>query len=261
MRICTVYDGFVVSVFRSANSVALILSTSVLVLSQSGAPSTFEVASVKQNTGDPEGSRSSAWVNGRFTSINLPLKQYIAWAYNIREDQISGPGWLSSQRFDITAKTAVPPALGEKLGPFLQGLLIDRFTLTTHWELREVPAYALVIDRGGNKLTVAESENRGISIRGNTWTATTSMAQFANQLSRRVGRPVIDQTGLQGAYTFKFVWDPATTQAPSVDTIPDSQGPSIFAALRQQLGLRLESNRSPIQILVIDHIERALTGN
>ena len=250
------------------------------------AAAAFEVASIKRSDPDAIGGVISGPTPGQFTIKNQSLDCIIMYAFGLREYQLSGgPGWIRSDRFDIVAK--YPPGSPEQGPPvtlMLQTLLADRFKLTTHAETREGPTYALVMARGdrqlGPKLRVSTLDcdalmaarragpsaapPPGVPVpcimlsRGNTLSADTmTMAQLASGLAARVARPVVDRTGLTGSFTFTLEWSAALVAAvPNADapTPPDDQT-SIFTALQEQLGLKLQSERGPIDMRVIDSVE------
>ncbi len=204
------------------------------------------------------GSTHSDSDNGRITCVNMSLRRYIAKAYGVREDQISAPDWLATERFDLVAK-ASGSVKSDTLMQMLQTLLAERFKLVLHRETKEERVYALIVAKGGSKLiavtpTGSSSTN---STRGSLTAEQTSMTSLANRLSQLVGITVVDATGLTDVFNFKLEWDPAAT-APS--DAPDS-GPSIFTALQQQLGLKLESRKMPVEFLVVDHAEKVPTEN
>ncbi len=242
------------------------------------APPVFEVATVKLNKSGSSGSHSSL-DNGRFTASNILLKNLIQYqAYGIPEPRIlGGPKWLNSDRFDIEAKADSSIAdqlrtLGRDQRRLLtqamfQQLLADRFKLTVHWETRELPVYALVVTKNRSSLHESkESDGNSHTSTGNgQFTARgvtmVEMAQTLTQeLSRELGRVVIDKTGVAGRYDVALKWTPDTGTAPiNIGTEgtapPPDSGPSIFTAIQEQLGLKLESTRGPVQVLVIDHVE------
>jgi bla regulator protein BlaR1 len=254
----------------------------------------YEVASIKPNksTGDmislmgrPDG----------FTGTNITLQMLIRNAYEVEDNQISGgPSWIESEKYDIEAKMdgAVADEL-RKLGEdqsmlerqrMLQALLADRFKLSIHFEAKEGPAYALVIAKNGPKLQEAkpgESYANGIKgfdglpigprktrmASGELTVQALPMVTVARLLSMHLGRTVLDKTGLMGSYDFTLLWTPEEgetavfngpkySQVRADSTRPDSSGPSIFAAIQEQLGLKLESQKGPVKFLVIDHVER-----
>jgi bla regulator protein blaR1 len=255
--------------------VALCVCTAPMALGQPRAkPLTFEVASVKRSPPDAPGMFIRPLPGGGLRVTGASLKNLIALAYELRGFQISGgPNWIDSERFDIEARSetsdAVPPNAPtnmseeqRKINERLRNLLADRFQLTLHRETKEQPVYALVVSRGGPKFQES-GEPRGL-IRGARGTITgqaTTMGMLALNLSNVLGRRVIDQTGLTGKYSFELKWafdQPAAAPLPGSE-LPasvDSNGPSIFTALPEQLGLRLESQKGPVEILVISRAEK-----
>ena len=210
----------------------------------------FEVASIKPNrSGDPS-SGASRLPGGRIVVTNNTLKELVRNAYEVKSYQIvGGPGWIDSDRFDVSAQADANANAG-KLRVMMQFLLADRFKLKLHRETRTLPAYALVVAKNGSKLQTAGDGGSSLSIfrnRGAISAKTASMAQLANGLSNLLDRPVLDMSGLGGSFDFELHFEPFETQ-PAVDT-PRT---SIFTALEEQLGLKLESRMSPIEILVID---------
>lgn len=242
------------------------------------APAAFEVSTVKLNKSGT-GSSGSNFDNGRFTATNIQLKNLMEYsAYGIPQPRIlGGPKWLDSERFDIEAKMESAAAEGLKalsrdqrraeIQVMFQQLLADRFKLAVHWETRELPVYALVAAKIGPILQ--ESKNApgesGTSSGDGQFSAKgmtlTEIAEALTQeLSRELDRVVIDKTEIQGRYDIALKWTPETgTDAASSDadssTSKSDAGPSIFTALKEQLGLKLESAKGPVKVLVIDHIE------
>ena len=240
----------------------------------------FEVASIKLNKSG-SGSSHSDFDHGRFTAINVRVKSLIQYeAYGITGAQIAGgPGWLDSEAFDISAK--VDDATAEQMKTLdrdkrrqfiqqlFQQLLAERFMLTVHWETKELPVYALVVAKGGPRLTKSKDADGGTSVSSGSGGGTSmtargiTMARLAQtltqSLSRDLGRIVIDKTGLEGAYDLALQWTPEDRSAATTNTANDNtsaQGASIFTALQEQLGLKLESTKGPVEILVIDHVEQ-----
>jgi uncharacterized protein (TIGR03435 family) len=183
------------------------------------------------------------------------------FAFGTPESQISGiPAPLNSEKFDIEARS--DPSIDAQLSKLdsdqaklqkqlmLQSLLADRFKLTWHKEIRQLPVFDLVIAKGGSKLQESKADGRTY----NTGTQRISdqgvtMPVLADQLAARLGRPVIDKTGLTGRYDVTLKWTPDDTEP-----APDAP-PSIFTAVQEQLGLKLESTKGPVETLVIDHVE------
>jgi uncharacterized protein (TIGR03435 family) len=209
---------------------------------------TFEVASIHLNPSGTTDSVINFPETGRLTVTNATLKTLIRAAWGIQNDQVfGGPKWLDTDRYDIEAKTS-GRITEDQDQSLLQNLLADRFRLKTHEEQREQPVYALTVAKPG---LIAANTGAGASIHTNRGPGKTRIAvtniglnQFAGMLARQLGRTVLNKTGLSGNYDFALEWDP--------DQLPDSQTPSVFTALQQQLGLRLDSQKATVPVLVID---------
>jgi|SRR5208337_1627287 len=260
-----------------------------------GAPlPSFEVASVKPNrSGDNHFFIS--FQPGRFTATGATTEFLIEDAYNVKHFQVSGgPSWINSERYDVDAKEEdsdfealqkLPPdQRGEQIRLRVQSLLADRFKLTFHRETKELPVYALVVAKNGPKLQEAKPGDtypngmKGLDGRAHAGMMRMGRGQLTGQaiplaslvgmLSQQLGRTVVDKTGLKGNYDFTLQWTPDQSQPamlmgpeggkPGPDNAPrpESSGPSIFTAIQEQLGLKLESQKGPVEILVIDHVER-----
>jgi uncharacterized protein (TIGR03435 family) len=235
----------------------------------------YEVASIKESppgAGRGQGRPEPGGV--RYRGTNLPLRSYIFSAYRINADQLAGePTWVDTVRFDIEAQAEKPSTL-EEHHLMMRSLLAQRFHLQFHWEAREMPIYALTVSESGPKLTLHDSANAGeawIEQSMNpplhaTWKAvSSSMELFTYRLAAVMDRPVVDQTGLQGEYDFTLTYTmdlpPNIQPNGMINGEPiDTSGPSIFQAVRQQLGLRLEARKGPVQVLVVDHVEKP-SGN
>jgi len=238
----------------------------------------FEVAAIRENQSDHT-ARShiiSSPNNGRFTAINAPLMMLIQFAFGIPESRILGaPSWISTTKFDIDAKadTSVDDqlsVLGSDRGKaqkrlMLQALLAERFQLRAHPETRELPMYALVVARSGPKSleskangTTIDGGNGRIQVQGGENT----IALLAEQLANSLGRPVVDQTGIQGRYNITLKWTPDNSADPKLNGTElaaaalDAPAASFFTAIQEQLGLKLEPRKGPVQVLIIDHVER-----
>ena len=229
----------------------------------------FEVASVKLHTTSGINERSGIEETPGLVRVeNLPLKALIEAAYGVRDYQFSGPGWLDTVRYDVVAK----PAAGtqSQLQPLLQALLAERFRLAVHHEPKEMSAYELVVAKSGSKLSESTGPRTFFTARPALIDGTrVSMTELIAALSRLLGRPAVDHTGLVGVYDVKVQWTPDQLRdfkaspdlppntLPRVNGVPfDPEGPSIFTALQQQLGLKLESTRGPVDVVVIDHVEK-----
>lgn len=262
---------------------------------QSQAPDkgpTFEVASVKaNNSGFP---RVAIMMQGdRYTAINVNLRMLIRNAYQLQDFQMAGgPSWIDSDRFDVVGKLeTVPPPPGQ-LQSMLRALLADRFKLVTHNETKELPIYALALARSDGKLgprltpstldcaamrgraggppprppQPGERPPCGVFFGPGRMTAgSMTMAGLAQALSPRVNRVVVDRTGLAGNFDLEVEFTPEPGQdgrgglppgPPGAGPPPvPADGPSIFTAVQEQLGLKLESARGPVDMLVIDRID------
>jgi uncharacterized protein (TIGR03435 family) len=188
---------------------------------------------------------------GGIRDRNLRLFELImnAWGLN-REQIVGGPNWLETAGWDIDARfpAGARPAQAPQM---MQAMLADRFRLVTHPETRTLPIYELTVARGGPKLH--ESDGSGGMSAGARLIRYKSgtMSELASQLSSYVGRQVIDRTGLTGKYAIDLSFAPVDPGAPA-----DDAGPSLFQALQDQAGLKLESTRGPVEVLVIDHAEK-----
>ena len=283
---------------------------------QSSGPA-FEVASIKPAAPQTPGRMMIRMGGdpGRVNYSNVSIKDVIRQAYQVKDYQISGPDWLESQRFDINAK--VPDgAPKEQIPQMLQNMLAERFKLSLHREKKELPAYAMVVAKGGPKLKESDpaaqpnfgpdgppppppAAGRGgapqfppgargmLMMRGPGHLAGKGlkMGAFSDMLSRFVDRPIVDETGLAGEYDFQLDWTPepgeggafrfgppggdgpqqhaAGEGAPPAGAAPPelAAAPPLQVAIQQQMGLKLDAKKLPIEILVIDHAEKAPTEN
>jgi bla regulator protein BlaR1 len=235
----------------------------------------FEVASVKR--GDPNDRRFSLLMlpGGRLTTTNASLKMLIGFAYSVLNHQISGgPGWLDSDKYNIEAKpdstvTIAPgPAGAPQIRAMTQALLAERFKLTLHRETKEESVYELVVGKGGSKLKeateTAKGPQQGLRLgRGELNGMAAPISLLVLYLSQQLGRSVIDKTGLTAKYDFTLTWTPELGpqfpggDRPDAPPPPDPNGPSLFTAVQEELGLRLESAKGSVDILVVDHAEKA----
>jgi uncharacterized protein (TIGR03435 family) len=233
---------------------------------------TFEAASIKLNTSGKPGSGISTFP-ARIKVINSTLSFCVQVAWNVKEFQVSGgAGWTGNDRYDIDAVSAEPFKEGE-YRTMLQALLSERFGLVIHRETRDKPGYALVVGKNGSKLPPPIEDPSVMFSRtpsGNrTLKATSlSLSRFAEALSTALGATVVDKTGIEGRYDVSFEWTPdASTPLvlksgelappPPADAVP---GPTIFTALQEKLGLKLESRKVPVEVIVIELANRP-TGN
>jgi len=260
---------------------------------------------------------------GRLNYENVTLRSVLTKAYGVKTYQISGPAWLDSERFDLTAK--VPAGTSkEQFGLMLQNLLAERFKMTLHREKKELPAYALVVGKGGSKLKPSAPEEpasdpaappppppspggirmnpqmgrdgfpqmpagmggRGMAVmmmpgRAKVQANRTTIARLTEMLEQQLDRAVIDETGLQGNYDFTLVFEPDASRGmmggmggmlagmgrsgpggPDGQHQPDSEpAANLFTAVQEQLGLKLDARKSPVEMLVIDRLEKTPTEN
>ena len=241
-------------------------------------PLVFEVASIKPSDPDSRGMRFHHTPGNGLSATGVTLKTLIEFAYDVQDFQISGgPRWFRTDRYDILAKPERPEKstdfhkatdaqrkqLSERLRERTRALLVERFQLSIHRETEERPVYMLVLAKNGHKLQEPTEEDNGISRNFGQITANAVAIQLlAKVLSSTIGRPVLDRTGLDGKYKFKLEWTEDRSPIGKGDEIPtdanppDPSGPSIFSAIQQQLGLKLESQKGPVEIIVIDRAEK-----
>ena len=218
---------------------------------------TFEVATVRPSPPNHGYTSISPFGSERFTAANASLSYLIQLAYSIDgRSQFSGaPDWLDSEFFDVNAKGADGAHISyEQLQPLLQQLLQQRFHLVAHRETRNLPGYVLlVVPKGEPKLHITKGgAPYGYIFSGKLRLQNSDIDAFAGALVSPVGRPVVNKTGIQGNYDIKLDY---------AEGVTDSPLPSIFTAIQEQLGLKLESQKVPVQMLVIDHIDKTATEN
>jgi uncharacterized protein (TIGR03435 family) len=226
---------------------------------------TFEVASIKQNKTASGNSVTTFLSGGVFTAKDATLKDIIQEAYQIIDDERlqGGPGWMISDRWDIAAKPANATKQEEAV-LMLQALLVDRFQLKFHRETQDVNGYALTQARDGAKIrTNTETTclppcgGTNVSAGGKLTARKVPMSRFVNRLAQIVGRPVVDSTGLTGEFDMDLDWAPDGGQFGGQGReVPDDSRPSLFTALQEQLGLKLEPRKMSREIFVIDHAEK-----
>ena len=239
--------------------------------SQNATP-VFDVAAIHLHQPEPH-EHNSIWSSpsdGHFKASNISVVMLINWAYEMPEARILGaPGWAANTMFNIDAEAN--PSVDEQLHgltsdagrelkeKMAQALLADRFKLVAHIETRELPIYELVVAKGGAKLGAIEQTDSFVNRWNNRIEVQTSnsVASFAEELSKDAGRPVVDKTGIAGRYDLKLQWTPddRVSSASSSDSVDAKSAPSLFTALQEQLGLKLEPAKGPVQVLVIDHVE------
>jgi uncharacterized protein (TIGR03435 family) len=220
----------------------------------------FDVASIKSSEPETAGRSLTRNPGARLTTSNATLKMLILFAWQVMPDQISGgPSWFDSDGFDIEARGADPNATQAQFRQMVQALLADRFQLRVHTQMEERPVYLLTPAKNGAKIREANDDTSEVSMRiegpGRMTAVKATMPMFASALSKPLGGRVIDETGLKGAYSFRFQFTPEKNpaKAGADDRFLASDAPSIFTALEDQLGLSLKAGRRPVEILVIDH--------
>jgi uncharacterized protein (TIGR03435 family) len=225
----------------------------------------FEVATIKPNAANDNRAMIQIQPGGRFVATGMSLKQLIAFAYDMRDFQITGePGWVSAERYDINAKGEGAEAGPDVLRIMMRGLLADRFKLKAHEESKEMSIYALVVGKGGSKMVKSVGEGPGPMIRmgrGMISGKGMPMELLVRQLSQNVGRTVLDKTELTGNYDIELSFS-AEAGPGGLPGSPDavagtgSNGPTIFTAVQEQLGLKLEPAKGPVKMLAVDSVSK-----
>ncbi|ADW67809.1 TIGR03435 family protein [Granulicella tundricola] len=223
---------------------------------------TFEVATIKPAAPNTDGHTHINYPpGGLFSASNITLLALMQWAWDMPQKQIlEGPSWLATTRFDLSAKfipTEIPAdPTHPPLSPqdlkrrMVQSLLAERCNLKLHPETRTLPAYDLILAKGGSKLQPSKANGKNFSI-GSTHFDGEGLPVdlIAEQISHLVGRIVVDKTGLPDRYDLKLRWTP--DDAPPAENAP----PTLFTAIEEQLGLKLEPAKEAVPVLVIDHID------
>jgi uncharacterized protein (TIGR03435 family) len=215
----------------------------------------FEVTSIKPASPNEAGISGEDGRNGLLKMWNVSLKRCIRYAYKIPEDQIlGGPKWIGEVGYDVVAK-ADHPASEPELLTMLQPMLADRFRLQVHHETRTVPGYKLTVAKGGIKATPSDPSRHsgGNGGRGFIDSTGSQLQALTIRLSTLLGRPVVDMTGDNRKFDIHLRWTPNDTQTGTESAAPDR--PSLFTALQEQLGLKLESGKVLAGVLVVDHAE------
>jgi len=192
---------------------------------------------------------------GEMVISNMSLEELMEESFDVRDFSLSGPAWLENARFDINAKMQ-PGTTPQERNMMLQALLKERFGLAIHHEARTLQGFALVTAKNGFKLQPVAEDPRGSSWstgRGRITSKQTPVSRLADLLSREIGRPVNDATGIRGIFDFKLAYSP--------EPGGDDTRPTIFTALQEQLGLRLETRKVPVDVIVVDHAARTPTEN
>jgi uncharacterized protein (TIGR03435 family) len=268
--------------------IACILSVSVFVIVVVAVPlisqtPAFEVVSIKPNVDGPAAGPARVAADGdRFIASNAYLKMILQFAYRPpsgrtlrNSDIVGGPQWADTDRFDIEAKTSSGAnPTPEQMRLMMQSMLMDRFRLKAHWEMRQMPTYNLVAAKNGVKAKLSNDQSP-ISIDGQRGVArtiakpspagiTVTMSAdgmpidvLVGTLQSYAGRPMFDKTGLQGMFDVRlqfFMESTSNNGAPPASS--DPMGPTFATAIEEQLGLKLESSRGPLPVLVIDNVQK-----
>jgi len=191
---------------------------------------------------------------------NVPLRYALEWAFDLKDYEISGPEWIKvDERYDIVAKAA-GPATEDEMRPMLQALLTERFQMKSHRETKEIPAYVLTRGKGEPKVKQAAADEtpkisgtpNGAFFQG--W----PISRLTFMLTRRLDRPVLDQTGLKGR--FDYTIDLSGLSVPA-GMAHDENAPSVLTTVQRDMGLKLEARKEPISVLVIDSVSKVPTAN
>jgi uncharacterized protein (TIGR03435 family) len=229
----------------------------------------FEVATIKPSQPDRPG-RAFLWRGNQFTTVNTTLMALITFAYGMQQKQvIGGPDWIDSDKFDLEGKPDTPGTPSSaQLRLMVRKLLEDRFQLKFRNDKRELPAYLLVVAKAGPKMTKDENNPNGLPglffrQLGDLNVHNATMGAFAGLMQSAVlDRPVVDQTGLTGNWDFELKWTPDDSQfggmgmrAPPPSDAADAP-PPLFTAIQEQIGLKLESEKASVDVMVIDSVEK-----
>jgi len=237
------------------------------------------VASIRPNNSAEARTFTEYFPGGRFSATAVTVRGLLRIAYRIQDYQLVGaPEWFSTQRFDIAAKTDDNPPPSQQI--FLQTLLADRFRLAVHKEARELPTFALVLAKTDGRLgpqliqsdfdcAAYAASPHALPDPGRTPACGTrsnvgalsgksiAIAQLATSMTALLNRLTIDKTGLTGRFDVELTWTPEQFSSSAATAAADDfRGPSIFTALREQLGLRLVPGKGPVDVLIVDHAER-----
>jgi len=255
----------------SATAAVAILVQAVTAQTMPSPAYKFEVISIKSTKNTAQNTRIAPGPNGGIRTQNTNVMMLLAFAYNCPEFQfVNAPSWTHSDAFDITATPDHPEEapgpkpsrsamqdLVDRQRQRMQSLLIERFGLVLRRETREMPIYALTVDKGGVKITESPEGPTSLQMptgRPRLLGKGVSMPMLAGTLSNVLLRPIVDETGLKGRYDLQLEWSPDSS--PNPDGAQSDLGPSLFTAIREQAGLRLESKKGPGPVFVIDKISK-----
>jgi uncharacterized protein (TIGR03435 family) len=232
------------------------------------APPGFDVASLKESPpilGDKVSINLGSFRHGTLTLTNASLADCLRYAYSLTSnEQLSAPDWVMSKsvRFDIIAKAPLATT-DQQVRLMLQTLLTERFHMVMHREQKKLSYVALIVGKKGSKLKEAVSESDASGNKfliGRISTNRISMTMLSTVLSRFSGETVIDLTGFKGDYEVKLDWTPDNPAAAAAINAP-ADGPSLFAAVEQQLGLKLDVRKGPVEVLVVDRADKVPVQN
>jgi uncharacterized protein (TIGR03435 family) len=263
---------------RAVISIAVALSahTSFAQQPQQAKPLQFEAAAIRPGTPQRgvDSSTSGGSPGGQFRMVNMPLKQWVEMGLSVQDYALKSPSWLDTSRFDLNAKLPNQPVTQTSMAEMMRTLLIERFGLRWHEEQQTVSGYELVTDKKVlvqsaslmERLMGAHGEGHGNGVINGV---NMSMSELAKALGNALGGPVVDATHLSGGYDIKMTWRPPDDDVVAserqsgkqygvdVDNLPGS----IFTALREQLGLRLQPTKVPSKVIAVDHINSQPTAN
>ena len=226
----------------------------------------FEVAAIKVS-GPDSAPMSIRRTETHFTTSNTTLPFLIRWAYAIDENQLIGLPKGLDTNFDIVAKIPDEKLVPGRLQLMMQSLLADRFKLRIHRETRELTSYTLFVDKGGAKVRFMDSSGPmgqdpfKMTDRGRLVGTQVTAPMLATVLAEHLGRPVVDATELSGRFDFILEWTPNTDPASSGLPSNIANRPSLFTAIREQLGFRLDARKSQVEVIVVDNLQKLPTNN
>jgi uncharacterized protein (TIGR03435 family) len=232
--------------------------------STAASPIRFDSASIKRNTSISNGI-GNRFGPELFSWTNVPLKAFIEQIYGLKDYQIIGaPDWADTEKWDIVARTDVATTMQQK-NEMAKTLLAERFGLNSHMQTRELPVYRLTALKGGPEFQQPKDDDTPAGIRPGTGVLVAhkwDVSTLPFWLSLQLNTPVIDTVGLKGVFDFELKWAPVPNEGNfstrnDTNTVPaDPSGPTIFTAIQDQLNLKIESGKGPVQVLIIDSVTR-----
>jgi uncharacterized protein (TIGR03435 family) len=219
----------------------------------------FEVASVKLNNSESTGS-SNDFGDAYVTFRNYVLRGVIRMAFSVDDQAMQAPPWVADIRVDISGKVPSPSTTFEQKREMLRALLFERFGLEAHRESKVRQGFALVVTKNGPKIQPVEDAGGHINDQrdGDIKMLGTTIDNFAESLGHKLSQPVVDETRMQGVYNVTLTYTPDRGASGKLST---DVGPTIFTAIEEQLGLKLEARKVPVEVLVVDHCGKIPTGN